>query len=120
MVLEEGSYGFLSGWYFLLRVRYARLISFSDACLSIPRSLEGLALVKQLLRVIKKRKDCILCRSPLCKPQAVTGTVAPTMLRGTTCLLRACDALTLRRLPSPTQAVKGCQIQRKLTMRSTE
>jgi hypothetical protein len=47
MVLGEDSYGFLSGWYFLLRVRYALLISFSDACLSIPRSLEGLALVKQ-------------------------------------------------------------------------
>jgi len=44
MVLEEGSYGFLSGWYFLLRVRYARLISFSDACLSIPRSFGGVSI----------------------------------------------------------------------------
>jgi hypothetical protein len=32
------TYGFLSGWYFLLSVRYARLISLSVACLSSPRS----------------------------------------------------------------------------------
>jgi hypothetical protein len=113
MVLEEGSYGFLSGWYFLLRVRYARLISFSDACLSIPRSLERLALVMQLWRVIEKRKDCILCRSPLCRPQAVTGTVAPTMLRGTTCLLRACDALTHKRLPKSNASCNGLPNSKK-------
>lgn len=31
--------GFLSGWYFLLSVRYARLISLSDADLSMSNSL---------------------------------------------------------------------------------
>jgi hypothetical protein len=35
---EKGSYGFLSGWYFLLSVLYARLISRSPADLSIPKS----------------------------------------------------------------------------------
>lgn len=33
------SYGFLSGWYFLLSVRYALLISLSDADLSISSNL---------------------------------------------------------------------------------
>lgn len=33
------AYGFLSGWYFLLSVRYAFLISRSEADLSMFRSL---------------------------------------------------------------------------------
>ncbi len=33
------TYGFLSGWYFLLSVRYARLISLSEADLSMSNSL---------------------------------------------------------------------------------
>lgn len=33
------THGFLSGWYFLLSVRYAFLISFSEADLASPRTL---------------------------------------------------------------------------------
>lgn len=32
----EGTYGFLSGWYLLLKVRYAFLISLSEADFEIP------------------------------------------------------------------------------------
>lgn len=34
----QATYGFLSGWNFLLRDRYARLMSLVDACLSMPKS----------------------------------------------------------------------------------
>lgn len=36
---KAGTYGFLSGWYFLLSVLYAFLMSLSEADLSIPSSL---------------------------------------------------------------------------------
>lgn len=40
----KAAYGFLSGWYFLLSLRYALLISCSEACLSMPRSWNQLVI----------------------------------------------------------------------------
>ena len=37
--IMKGTYGFLSGWYFLLSVRYALLMSFSVAERGTSRSL---------------------------------------------------------------------------------
>ena len=50
------TYGFLSGWYFLLRVRYAFLISRSEASLSNPSSCEGTIVSRRALKVSKSSK----------------------------------------------------------------
>jgi len=40
----KAAYGFLSGWYFLLSMRYALFISCSEACLSMPKSWNQLVI----------------------------------------------------------------------------
>jgi hypothetical protein len=67
------TYGFLSGWYFLLRVRYARLRSLSEADLSTPSSWNS---QMPSFWELGWRMD-VLCRSLLHREQTVTGTTVP-------------------------------------------
>jgi hypothetical protein len=74
----RGKYGFLSGWYFLLRVRYARLISRSEACLSIPSNY------KELVCKLRRNARGLLYRNPRRMQRAGARIAAGRGRRGVT------------------------------------